>query len=137
VAPPCAAGYRALGQLRLQPWWYSGSLCWGWFSARWPQVSRPETRDRAQLSELPGEWSEVRMADNWSGGWNPNPFVPGRWLFHLTYPTRREAEGAAALAFAKLPPDRQAELSSTTPGRSSTDPEGTEEDGAAEGEEVR
>ena len=43
-----------------------------------------------------------------------------RWLFWTKpwtnpYPNRRAAEDAAALAFAKLPPERRAQLLATTP----------------------
>lgn len=67
-------------------------------------------------ARLPNDWFEVLVAECtapqlWDNGM-PADFDPRgrRYMAWLNFSTRREADDAAALAFAKLPPERRAEL---------------------------
>lgn len=89
---PRAEGYRALGILRVRPvdgnaYDDSGEFWWSNmpYDARW----RPFA--------LPGHWFNKTV--QWTAG-----------ALFQKYHTRREAEDAAALAFAKMPPDYRANL---------------------------
>jgi uncharacterized protein (TIGR02996 family) len=98
---PRAEGYRALGLHHRYPdrlsfpegwlvWWWSE---WDWFGAM----------DVSQNWRLPKDWCErleVRGA--------APPLYPPAAIENAN--TRREVEDAAALAFAKLPAERRAEL---------------------------
>lgn len=87
---PRADGYRALGVLRLWPkregegeggtWAYQGGVA----------------DDYPACHTLPRDWFD---ADS-----------PGNTYWTQDLDTRRESEDAAARAFAKLPPERRAEL---------------------------
>lgn len=90
---PRAEGYRALGVLR-----------------KWP--------------EFPAVDGNSTWWCDWDGTWTEDNALPRSWhqQFHIygkdcyepyRYSTRREAEDAAALAFAKLPAERRAELLAT------------------------
>jgi uncharacterized protein (TIGR02996 family) len=119
-----AEGYRALGVLRrvptskfFQP--HSSNPWYLWYSAAHvDNLDRNRTGPQRDLIEsllvaaLPADWcakiralapAEERRRWNHRGGW----FGYGV--------TRREAEDAAALAFARLPPERRAELLAGTP----------------------
>jgi uncharacterized protein (TIGR02996 family) len=95
---PRADGYRALVACGWSPW----TAIKGWYS--WWDFNRcgrtaHETPPMHQFGhgELPTDWFDA--------------LGPRRYGKHDSdYPTRREAEDAAALAFAKLPPERRAEL---------------------------
>jgi uncharacterized protein (TIGR02996 family) len=78
-----AAGYRELGRLGLVAKYYPGAHEWTWW--------RP----------IPG-WSEPHyLPDEW---WDElNPTRRNYYSREKNFHTRREAEDAAALAFARLP----------------------------------
>lgn len=90
---PRAEGYRALGALRRVPWYFSGARAWGYFSDH-HELGRMH-RSRA----LPvRDWLKV-MEGNLRRRARNNPIG-----------TRREAENAAAIAFAELPEARRQKL---------------------------
>ena len=101
---PRADGYRALAACDKVPRCPSGA------PAQWYDESQCEPiRDGAPQSDLPQDWfGHLRKY------WKDSPKYL-RW-----YTTRRDARDAAALAFAKLPPERQAEL--LVPRRATTGP---------------
>jgi uncharacterized protein (TIGR02996 family) len=104
---PRADGYRALGTRRTLPapalgrWFFtrddaSHSLADTFYAQRYPRFAE---------SGLPADWCEViRKSDPGSNTWN----CTAGWFGYAS--TRRRAEDAAALAFAKLPKKRRAEL---------------------------
>ena len=103
---PRAVGYRALGQLRLCPfvdetffWWttLASSCC-------------PAHGVRGNGCSLPRDWFELVDLSPSNETFKPDgkPDVTT---------TRREAEDAAALAFAQLPEARRAELLAPKPTR--------------------
>ncbi len=87
-----AEGYRALGTKRHAALKINGSM-WSW----WKGTQRG-LRDEIDH----GWWKLLNL-----------PLRDGA-SFHKVANTRREAEDAAALAFAKLPAERRAELLATT-----------------------
>lgn len=91
---PLADGYRALGWLKRDSSFSgtreSGKLCWLRLWAE-DEVGDSEWRMEKSCDTLPEDWH--KLADGWTH-----------------YPTRREAEDAAAIGFSRLPPDRQREL---------------------------
>lgn len=99
-----AEGYRALGRLRLIAHDGGRGFHYGWCCCDNPHITgslqNPASRSPAwrkyKQSGLPVPWFAV-MA------------LSGEYWIEL-WRTRREAEDAAALAFAKLPPERRAEL---------------------------
>jgi uncharacterized protein (TIGR02996 family) len=102
---PRAEGYRALGGSRLNPFpsvFDQPHRCWGF--------TNPENsfiRERGWWAcVLPRDWWEVMNPGEVSRPSNPS------WNWH---PSRREAEDAAARAFAELPAERRAELLSARP----------------------
>lgn len=99
---PRAEGYRALGVLGKQPSQRTEEKDWFVGTEDAPSFGpgRDESYIRAQFP--PDWWTLVGSGDPWGPGQSTNT-----WRF---FPTRREAEDAAALAFAKLPPERRAEL---------------------------
>lgn len=91
-----ADGYRALAFRQKHPKGHCGYVFFGWKSERGEIHGFPELT-------LPDDW--YRQLDGYysqRGWWQPTPTEVGN--------DRREAEDAAALAFAKLPADRQREL---------------------------
>lgn len=102
---PRAEGYRALGMLGISPHFDSNYKEYGWTrqSNRYPvrdiggSVSDSDT-PVGDVHGLPHEWM---VAMSGSGDHGP------AWSVHRS---RRGADDAAALAFAKLPPERQAEI---------------------------
>jgi uncharacterized protein (TIGR02996 family) len=108
---PRAEGYRALGRLRFRPqtlgsdepptwWWYDD----GSDFARDRRDMRPEYR-------LPRAWYHIAQRE-----WEVRrPQPKGKAKDCCNHDTRREAEDAAARAFAKLPAERRAELLAATP----------------------
>lgn len=112
---PRAAGYRALGVLGIAP------------------VNWTQTLDRVQYPVA--RWCYHNGKANTDGKPLPGGILPADWLLALTKmddavlamdwdfkdggrknnpATRREVEDATALAFAKLPPERRAELLNPT-----------------------
>lgn len=91
---PRAAGYRALGHLRLKAHHWTqmiGMNKYGWYKPSWP--SKPY---HAQV--LPEDWySLLTKVKNY-------PELAVDWRY------RREAEDDAAVAFSKLPKRRQTQL---------------------------
>ena len=79
----CAAGYRVLAALRLRPYFHHYTGRWYWSCT---------VTGRSYSSVLKESWFLL---------------LPGR---RNAYPTRREAEDAAALAFGRLPADVQARI---------------------------
>lgn len=79
-------GYRCLGVVGKYP---EGRKLWYWYT-HWPS-SEPHETPRG-TSGLPRDWWESMLTKQ------------------TGFPTRREAEDAAATAFAKLPPERRREL---------------------------
>lgn len=84
---PRAAGYRALGVADRGP--RRSASGWYWY-ARWPRV--PDIRRGDGHSTLVGDWWDAAVGKQ------------------KAFASRREAENAAALAFATLPAARRAEL---------------------------
>ena len=91
---PRAEGYRALGVLQLRP--YSAAYCWA-------NARNRESTAHAGFNLLPQDWYAFTT---------PNLETAGIYCF---FESRREAEDAAALAFARLPPERRAELLAALP----------------------
>jgi uncharacterized protein (TIGR02996 family) len=100
---PRAEGYRAMGELRVSPC-HSGS---GIFDddARAKLRASGLYRDKWWWCAAPDEKLRPHFLPD---GWFPAARVP-------LFTTRREAEDAASLAFAKLAPERRAELLATPP----------------------
>jgi uncharacterized protein (TIGR02996 family) len=103
---PRADGYRALGQLRRMPtplksgWRLRWNMDDEWFQFL-PQES---SRFKSQSADtLPRSWMALIRGAKSRGG------------FRFETKTRREAEGAAALAFAQLGVEFRAELIATPP----------------------
>jgi uncharacterized protein (TIGR02996 family) len=96
---PRGPGMRALGVLRLWP--ESGAVVIGFWW--WEDKNSGSLNDHH--SRLPLDWAEALEIPGSEDGFYPRASCPGN-----TQPTRREVENAAALAFAKLPAARQAEL---------------------------
>jgi uncharacterized protein (TIGR02996 family) len=107
-----ADGYRALGVLRLKAWYYETVEGWGWFHPDWIDIPEPEIMRRVRSSILPPDWAALHVPPRGAG-------APGAMLYHATHPTARQAEDAAALAFAYLPAERRAELLAAPPGTAS------------------
>jgi uncharacterized protein (TIGR02996 family) len=95
-----AEGYRAMGALGLFP--RLAPTHPTRFGFTHPGNDRaPELK--MEYAVLPHDWYDAARAAHPEPPRHHNP-----WWVNL--PTRREAENAAALAFAKLPADRRAEL---------------------------
>lgn len=93
---PRGPGYRALGSLRLAPHLYG----WRWYWGNYPQLGKCRWSEEFCGAMIP--------CSDWHNQIQPRfSQVPEFWV---TSDTRREAEDAAALTFAQLPPERQAEL---------------------------
>jgi uncharacterized protein (TIGR02996 family) len=120
-----ADGYRALGVLRRVPtsafyrpgtserWflWFSADRAAG--LARNRSSPAQDIAESMLLAALPADWCAAifeRAPAGERGQWNHR----GGWFGYGT--SRREAEDAAALAFAELPPARRAELLAPGPG---------------------
>lgn len=87
---PRADGYRALGAKGHRPANWQGF--WGWMN----ESLFPEYREEQPVgSVLPDDWYAE---------------LPRGGQFAVEHDTRRQAEDAAAIAFAKLPLERRAEL---------------------------
>jgi uncharacterized protein (TIGR02996 family) len=96
-----AEGYRALGLLMLSPrksdravwYWYARwpRTVWYWY-ARWPRTNIVHRKTPGDVNHLPGDWWDAMLSKQAGFG------------------SRRAAEDATALAFAKLPPERRAAL---------------------------
>jgi uncharacterized protein (TIGR02996 family) len=110
-ADPRADGYRALGVGSKRPrpdWQESGAKrrFFTWFK-------REKQSDRKyHPNSLPGDWflrlkGGKQFSDDGTAVTSKDRYILGDWT---DYPSRREAEDAAALAFAKLPPEVRAEL---------------------------
>lgn len=99
-----AEGYRALGVLRkrVAPSLSTKPLvCHGFTNPTNESLGLPELR----RTGLPQDWWDLMESPLWSRTENP------AWAW---YATRREAEDAAALAFAQLPESRRRELLATS-----------------------
>jgi uncharacterized protein (TIGR02996 family) len=97
-----ADGYRALGQLRVSPCHFGSGI----FDA--------DARTKLRASGLYRDKWRCASPDE---TFRPH-FLPGGWFPAARvrlFPTRREAEDAAALAFGKRSPKRQAERLTATP----------------------
>jgi uncharacterized protein (TIGR02996 family) len=93
---PRAEGYRALGLLRMCPFVDASSYWWTTIEVRYC----PPSGVRGNGCSLPADWFElVELSPNSD---NFKPLGAGG--------VRRTVEDAAALAFGKLPAQRQAEL---------------------------
>ena len=113
---PRAEGYRALGTIRAVPYYDAlhrpkGDKCW-WSFAHLRRAGH--SLDRHGPCLLPVVWYLKLKPENRLPGWDPHA-----WCY---FPTRREAEDTAALAFAKLPRARRAEL--LAPPDSASQPDG-------------
>lgn len=97
---PRGPGYRALGVRRKFPI-HSGG--WGYWNTGYYESRYPDLGDYVESpNHLPGDWYAA-MENGWevfSVDHEKNESVPMRQM----------AEDRAAIAFAKLPPERQAEL---------------------------
>jgi uncharacterized protein (TIGR02996 family) len=83
-----------------------------------PDATSGYTRDSLQLSGVVGDrlWRFYNAVHVQKEPYSlPFDIGYGNWLHN----TRREAEDAAALAFARLPPERRAELITGTPAKRS------------------
>ena len=69
----------------------------------WSNGRDKESSDHAGHNLLPADWFALTTPDMERHG------------VHCGFDSRREAEDAAALAFARLPPDRRAELLAALP----------------------
>jgi len=101
---PRATGYRALAQLRLCPFVDDVFFWWTTISAD----CCPAGGVRGSGCTLPNDWFALVELSPSSEQFKPLG-APG------VTASRREVEDAAALAFAKLPPQRQAELLAAAP----------------------
>jgi uncharacterized protein (TIGR02996 family) len=98
-----ADGYRALGRLERTAAEYYGPN-------RRPSKWEPQKRTHwATTTEFPESWRS--LPDDWLAAVGTGP--SGR--FSRKFRNRREAEDAAALAFAKLPAGRRTELLAAGP----------------------
>jgi uncharacterized protein (TIGR02996 family) len=97
---PRAEGYRALGTLKLYPRWVPKS------PVQWYHTDRLEywKGSGEEYCHLPGDWFDACEGGKGRNLEKDKPF----YLWH--YQTKCAAEDAAALAFARLPPERRAEL---------------------------
>ncbi len=98
---PRAAGYRLLGMARRIPqaaMHHGGALLWWWSSERLMDDAKPPARER-----LPVDWFDAITGHGDSPIFKP-------LAEHAIPNTRREMEDTAAIAFASLPAQRQAEL---------------------------
>lgn len=94
-----AEGYRVLAQLGRVPdseggqwvWWGQGFIMASGKAGGWVPTENP--------ASLPWEWRQAVNGDRWGDETNG-----------ARYPTRREAEGAAALAWPTLPADVRAAI---------------------------
>lgn len=86
---PRAEGYRALGVRRLYPGASKTWSCW------WGREDNDVVAAELRHGLLPLEWLQL---------------IPGDTFWWADFYNRRKAEDAAALAFARLPPERRAEL---------------------------
>jgi uncharacterized protein (TIGR02996 family) len=112
-----ADGYRALGRLRLRPVRGGNVESEAGVAFTHPGFMTREEVDRLSRSEkaraillascLPDDW--VSCVPQTKG------FSDSAWDVWRVRATRRAIEDAAALAFAKLPPDRQCELLAAPP----------------------
>ena len=89
---PRAAGYAAMVALGLRPMQNGSFALWNW-----RYFQNPPAHLRASV--LPRDWYESLTG---------SPIHGGNW--YSEYTSCSAAENAAALAFARLPPKRQAEL---------------------------
>lgn len=95
---PRAEGYRALGVRRWSPWdAIGGSYSWWDFERGGRHPSRGDPDPEPGFGELPTDWFDAL---------GPRDYGKNDWGFE----SRSEAEDAAALAFAKLPAERRAQL---------------------------
>jgi uncharacterized protein (TIGR02996 family) len=92
---PRAEGYRAMGIWRRAPF-YGTEGCWWWRNTR---SINPLLTDISNA--LPQDWFDAIEA-------NDGAFFPRAGEIHKH--TNQQVKDAAALAFAKLPPERRAEL---------------------------
>ena len=101
---PRAEGYRALGALRLRPWHVGKSASWRssemWAFAGPTAAASLEAHGPCKLPN--GDWYGHLRPSNQLAGW-----AADAWSYFCT---RREAEDAAALAFAKLATEHRSEL---------------------------
>lgn len=91
---PRAEGYRALGVWKRRPFLGGSAWCWWW------KLSGSHFHPDSFHNALPADWFAALEGDK-------DSFFPvaGRRMAAPRY-----LEDAAALAFAKLPPERRAEL---------------------------
>lgn len=104
---PRAEGYRALGALRKNPYHYADRLpnrpTWGFWNAG--AYGAGVAMKDVGRQHLPQSWFEQLPDAN-----STQDYMQSWWPHVSDRLTRRAAEDAAALAFAKLPPNRRAEL---------------------------
>jgi uncharacterized protein (TIGR02996 family) len=105
---PRAEGYRALGLLRVAPYDEESGKGWKGYG-RTNNADNPLAAPggRASGALLPPDWFALAGEGNQYPNWNPHAWAYWR--------SRRGAEDTAALAFAKLPPNRRAELLAAPP----------------------
>jgi uncharacterized protein (TIGR02996 family) len=112
---PRADGYRALGRLQKRPRPDSQETRATRRFITWFNLSRQEA-ERYHVNSLPDDWFSAleggeQLSDE-GAVFEAGGLYYGDWL---DYPSCREAEDAAALAFARLPPARRAELMAAAP----------------------
>lgn len=96
-----AEGYRALGANRIAP--VRGDRGNGWWVGNGANYILYEAQRRSGWWHYRGSL----VADDWFAWIAHGELVLNVWR---KFETRREADGAAALAFSQLPPERRAEL---------------------------
>jgi uncharacterized protein (TIGR02996 family) len=95
-----AEGYRALGRGGYYPDRSSNGNSSGWWSLGTQSNARHECYKSSEM--LPYDWFLLFKHSNRLPDWEPVA-----WAY---LPTRKDVEDAAAIAFAKLPAERRAEL---------------------------
>lgn len=99
---PRAEGYRALGVLRVVPFYYREPKepAWLYWNIDRYGTPFPPRRDANEIDSamLPGDWHALALEGKREGD------------AVIGFTSRREAEDAAAHAFAKLPASRREEL---------------------------
>jgi uncharacterized protein (TIGR02996 family) len=94
---PRAEGYRVQGLRQRAPEYFKGAKAWVWLNPHWA-ATYPAT-DTIRAATLPDDWYKLLPVHNSEGA----ECAEER-------PTLRESMDDAALAFARLPPARRAEL---------------------------
>lgn len=109
---PREQAFRVLGRWRMVPWYFSGSVCWGWWRARtWPSDSKTAP------SWLPIDWlSAIPLGRHTSRGGSYNGRSDEFSFDNVHTPDHKPEYGVRVLlkatvaGFLALPPERRAEL---------------------------